>query len=214
MLVVDAAQSFGGQRGGRRVGTVGTTTTVSFYPSKPLGCYGDGGAVMTADPERAELLRSLRLHGQGSDKYHHRRVGLNSRLDTIQAAILLEKLTIFEAEIAARQIVAERYAAGLAGCVETPSVHEDAVSVWAQYTVLSDRRDHLGAALAAAGVPTAIHYPVPLHRQAAYRDCPAVPGGLPVSEALARRAISLPMHAYLAPAVQDRIIDAVRTALG
>ena len=214
VLIADAAQSFGGRRGGRRVGTVGAMTTVSFYPSKPLGCYGDGGAVMTADAGRAELLRSLRLHGQGSDKYHHRRVGLNSRLDTIQAAILLEKLTIFEEEIAARQIVAERYAAGLAGCVETPSVDEDAVSVWAQYTVLSDRRDHLGAALATAGIPTAIHYPVPLHRQAAYRDGPAAPGGLPVSEALARRAISLPMHAYLAPALQDRIIDAVRTALG
>ena len=214
VLVADAAQSFGGQRGGRRVGTAGAMTTVSFYPSKPLGCYGDGGAVITADAERAELLRSLRLHGQSSDKYHHRRVGLNSRLDTIQAAILLEKLTIFEEEIAARQSVAERYAAGLEGWVETPSAEAGAVSVWAQYTVLSDRRDHLGAALATAGIPTAIHYPVPLHRQAAYRDCPAAPGGLPVSEALARRAISLPMHAYLAPAAQDSIIDAVRTALG
>jgi dTDP-4-amino-4,6-dideoxygalactose transaminase len=213
VLIADAAQSFGGRRDSRRVGTMGAMTTVSFYPSKPLGCYGDGGALITADAERAELLRSLRLHGQGTDKYHHRRVGLNSRLDTIQAAILLEKLAIFEEEIAARQVVADRYAAGLAGCVETPSVDAGAVSVWAQYTVLSDRRDHLAAALAAAGIPTAIHYPVPLHRQPAYRDCPTAPGGLPMSEALARRAISLPMHAYLAPAVQDRIIDAVRAAL-
>jgi dTDP-4-amino-4,6-dideoxygalactose transaminase len=212
-LVADAAQSFGARRGRRRVGTMGAMTAVSFYPAKPLGCYGDGGALTTRDAERAELLRSLRLHGQGGDKYDHRRVGLNSRLDTIQAAILLEKLAIFAEEIAARQIVAGRYEEGLADCVVTPAVGLDTTSVWAQYTVLSDRRDHLAAALRAVGIPTAIHYPVPLHRQVAYREYPAAPGGLPVSERLARQAISLPMHAYLAPAAQDRIIAAVRSAL-
>ncbi len=212
-LIADAAQSFGGRRGRRRVGTMGTMTTVSFYPAKPLGCYGDGGALTTADAERAELLKSLRLHGQGSDRYDHRRVGLNSRLDTIQAAILIEKLSIFAEEIATRQIVAERYRDGLADCVVAPAVAAGSVSVWAQYTVLSDRRDHLAISLRSAGIPTAIHYPVPLHRQVAYRSCPAAPGGLPVAEGLARQVISLPMHAYLEPVDQDRIIAAVRDAL-
>ena len=131
----------------------------------------------------------------------------------VGAVELLEKLAIFAEEIAARQVVARRYEEGLADCVVTPSVGSDTVSVWAQYTVLSDRRDDLASSLRAAGIPTAIHYPVPLHRQVAYRECPTAPGGLPVSDRLARQAISLPMHAYLAPADQDRVIAAVRTAL-
>ncbi|MFO1059187.1 MAG: DegT/DnrJ/EryC1/StrS family aminotransferase [Dongiaceae bacterium] len=212
-LLADAAQSFGAVRDGRRVGTLGQLTTVSFYPAKPLGCYGDGGAVLTDDAERAALLRSLRLHGQGTDKYDHPRVGMNSRLDTLQAAILIEKLQIFAEEIEARQRVAERYDSGLAGCVAVPAIAPGVRSVWAQYTVISERRDRIVAALREDGIPTAIHYPLPLHRQLCYAGCRTAPGGLPVSERLARQVVSLPMHAYLEPETQDRIIAAVQAAL-
>jgi dTDP-4-amino-4,6-dideoxygalactose transaminase len=213
-LLADAAQSFGAVRDGRRVGAMGLLTTVSFYPAKPLGCYGDGGAVLTDEAERAQLLRSLRLHGQGSEKYDHPRVGLNSRLDTLQAAILLEKLQIFEEEIEARQRVAERYDAGLAGCVTVPAIAPGVRSVWAQYTIVSEQRDRIVAALAADGIPTAIHYPLPLHRQRCYAACRTLPDGLPVADRLARQVVSLPMHAYLEPATQDRIIAAVQAAVG
>jgi dTDP-4-amino-4,6-dideoxygalactose transaminase len=213
-VLADAAQSFGAARDGKRVGTMGALTTVSFYPAKPLGCYGDGGALLTDDAERAQLLRSLRLHGQGSDNYDHARVGLNSRLDTLQAAILLEKLQILAEEIEARQAVAERYEAGLADCVTVPKIASGTHSVWAQYTVMSKRRDRVAALLREEGIPTAIHYPLPLHRQLCYAGCRTAPGGLPVSERLAAQVVSLPMHAYLEPATQDRIIAAVQAAVG
>ena len=211
-LVDDAAQSFGGSYKGRRVGALGDYTTTSFFPAKPLGCYGDGGAVFTEGPAKAELLRSLRFHGKGGDKYDNVRIGLNSRLDTLQAAILIEKLAIFEDELAARQTVAARYAAALKGVntVTAPRVAESCTSAWAQYTLLVRDRDAMAAACKARGVPTAIYYPIPLNRQTGYASHPTVPGGVPISDRLATQVLSLPMHPYLDEATQDRIIEAVR----
>jgi dTDP-4-amino-4,6-dideoxygalactose transaminase len=189
--------------------------TSSFFPAKPLGCYGDGGAVMTDDDEMANVLRSLRMHGHGSDKYDNIRIGLASRLDTIQAAILIEKLKIFPDEIEARDRVARRYAQGLAGVAITPTVPAGSTSIWAQYTLRlpGGRRDALAASLKTEGIPTAIYYPIPLHRQQAYKQFPVGKGGVAVSDRLASEVISLPMHAYLDAPTQDRIIDAVRRAL-
>jgi dTDP-4-amino-4,6-dideoxygalactose transaminase len=211
----DAAQGFGASIGGRKLGTLGTMTATSFFPAKPLGCYGDGGAVLTDDGELAALLRSLRMHGQGSDRYDNVRIGLASRLDTIQAAVLREKLKIFPEEIEARNVVADRYTEGLRDVVTVPTVPEGYVSVWAQYTIRLEpgRRDAFAAALKIEGIPTAIYYPIPLHRQQAYKHYPVGEGGLPVSERLADEVISLPMHAYLDASTQDRIIGAVRRVL-
>jgi dTDP-4-amino-4,6-dideoxygalactose transaminase len=216
MLVLDdAAQAFGASYKGRKLGALAPATATSFFPAKPLGCYGDGGAVFTDDAELAARLKSLRLHGESADKYDAARIGITGRLDTIQAAILLEKLKIFAEEIVARNAAAQRYAAGLAGLATVPRCGNESTSVWAQYTIrlASGRRDALAAALKAQGIPTAIYYAKPLHRQAAYRGFPVVDGGLPVSEQLAAEVISLPMHAYLDQPVQDRIIAAIRRAL-
>jgi UDP-2-acetamido-2-deoxy-ribo-hexuluronate aminotransferase len=211
----DAAQAFGATYKNRRVGALAPATATSFFPAKPLGCYGDGGAVLTDDEELAGVLRSLRVHGEGSGKYDCVRIGLNGRLDTIQAAVLIEKLRIFPEEIVARERIARRYSAALADVTDVPKLARGSTSVWAQYTIrLADgRRDELAAALKPQGIPTAIHYPVPLHRQEPYRRFPVVEGGAPVSERLAEEVISLPMHAYLDEATQDRIIEAVRHAL-
>lgn len=211
----DAAQGFGGSYQNRRLGTFGHATATSFFPAKPLGCFGDGGAVMTDDDELADAMRSLRVHGQGSDKYDNIRIGLASRLDTIQAAILLEKLKIFPDEIDARNRVARRYTEGLSDIAMTPTVPAGSISVWAQYTLRLDggRRDALAAALKAEGIPTAIYYPIPLHLQQAYKHFPVGQGGVSVSARLAGEVISLPMHAYLDAPTQDRIIDATRRAL-
>ncbi len=211
----DAAQGFGASIGGRKLGTFGTMTATSFFPAKPLGCYGDGGAVLTDDEEVDALLRSLRMHGQGSDRYDNVRVGLASRLDTIQAAILREKLKIFPEEIEARNAVAHRYSEALTGVVTVPTVPDGYVSVWAQYTIRLEpsRRHAFAAALRAEGIPTAVYYPIPLHRQQAYKHYPVGEGGLPVSDRLADEVISLPMHAYLDAPTQDRVIDAVRRVL-
>ena len=197
------------------MGTFGQATATSFFPAKPLGCYGDGGAVMTDDDGFAEALRSLRVHGQGSDKYDNVRIGLASRLDTIQAAILLEKLKIFPDEIDARNRIANRYTEGLGDIVGVPRIPAGYTSVWAQYTirVAGGRRDALAAALKSEGIPTAIYYPIPLHRQQAYKHYPIGKAGVAVSDRLAAEVISLPMHAYLDAPTQDRIIDAVRRAL-
>ncbi|WP_119459316.1 DegT/DnrJ/EryC1/StrS family aminotransferase [Rhodospirillaceae bacterium SYSU D60014] len=210
-LLADAAQSFGAERAGRRVGAMGDAATTSFFPAKPLGCYGDGGAIFTQDENMAAVLRSLRMHGQGVDRYDNVRIGMTSRLDTVQAAILMEKLAILPDEILARQRVAQRYNDGLGDLIGTPRVEEGVRSVWAQYTITLDGRDQVAAELGAAGIPTAIYYPKPLHLQAAYRRFPA-PAGLPVSERLADYVLSLPMHPYLDPDTQDRIINAVRAA--
>lgn len=210
----DAAQSFGGRRGNRKVGTLAPVTTTSFYPAKPLGCYGDGGAVFTDDPEIAALLRSIRVHGQGSVQYAVDRVGLNARLDSLQAAVLLGKLPAFEGEVAARNRLADRYDAGLGDVVRTPLRPDGSVSTWAQYSILVDDRDGVRAQLAEAGVPTAVYYPAPMHLQPAYRDYGAGEGSLPVSEALCGRILSLPMHAYMRDEAADRVIEAVRAAAG
>ena len=217
MLVLDdAAQGFGATYRGSKLGVLATATATSFFPAKPLGCYGDGGAVFTDDDALAARVKSLRVHGEGVDKYEAARIGITGRLDTIQAAVLLQKLKIFPDEIVARDQVAERYAAGLADVATVPRVGNESTSVWAQYTIrlAPGRRDALAAALKSHGIPTAIYYAKPLHRQPAYRGFPVANGGVPVSERLAGEVISLPMHAYLDPPVQDRIIDAVRRALG
>lgn len=214
-LLDDAAQSFGASYRGRPIGTIGLATATSFFPAKPLGCYGDGGAVFTDDAALAATLRSLRVHGEGADKYDNLRIGLNARLDTIQAAVLLEKLKIFPAEIEQRNAVAERYNAGLADVATVPRLLAGCTSVWAQYTlrIAAEKRDAFGAALKAEGIPTAIYYRKPLHAQPAYARYPVAGNGLPVSERIAGEVVSLPMHPYLAPDTQDRIIDAARRAL-
>jgi len=212
----DAAQAFGATYKNRRVGALAPATATSFFPAKPLGCYGDGGAVLTDDEELAQVIRSLRVHGEGRGKYDCVRVGLNGRLDTIQAAVLMEKLRIFPEEIVARERAARRYSAGLADVATVPRLASGSTSVWAQYTLrlACGRRDGLAAALKTQGIPTAVHYPVPLHRQQPYQHFPTALGGAPVSERLAEEVISLPMHAYLEETTQDRIIEAVRDALG
>ena len=209
----DAAQAFGASYKGRRLGGMGVITATSFFPAKPLGCYGDGGAIFTDDAKFAEVLRSIRVHGQGSDKYDNVRLGLTGRLDTIQAAVLIEKLKIFDDEIAARNKVAERYAQGLGNVVTVPRLANGHTSVWAQYTIrlpAGTDRDAFAAALKEQGVPTAIYYPKSMHQQTAYKAYPVADGGLPVSERLSADVISLPMHAYLDEASQDRVIQAVR----
>jgi dTDP-4-amino-4,6-dideoxygalactose transaminase len=213
----DAAQAFGASYKGRRLGTSALATATSFFPAKPLGCFGDGGAIFTGDDELAHTLRSIRVHGQGSDKYDNVRFGLTGRLDTMQAAILIEKLKIFEDEIAARNQVAERYGQGLGNVVSIPRLASGCTSVWAQYTIRLPQgsdRNSFAAMLKAQGIPTAIYYPKSMHQQTAYRDFPVADGGLPVSETLSNDVISLPMHAYLDQPTQERIIKAVRGAFG
>jgi dTDP-4-amino-4,6-dideoxygalactose transaminase len=212
----DAAQGFGASFKGRRLGTFGLATATSFFPAKPLGCFGDGGAIFTDDAALAETLRSIRVHGQGGDKYDNVRLGLTARLDTMQAAILIEKLKVFEDEIAVRNAVADRYARGLGNVVTVPRLASGRTSVWAQYTIRLPEgtdRDGFAAALKAQGIPTAIYYAKSMHQQTAYRDFPTADGGLPVSESLSTDVISLPMHAYLDEAAQERIIAAVRGAV-
>lgn len=225
-LIADSAQGFGCTIDGKHPGHWADATTTSFFPAKPLGCYGDGGAVLTDDPALFERMDSLRVHGKATKsdiagktfdhdpKYLNVRIGMNSRLDTVQAAILIEKLAIFATEIEQRNAVAARYNEGLKGHVaSTPAVLKGGLSTWAQYTVEHDDRDGLAAHLKTQGVPTAVYYPIPMHKQDVYSVYPA-PGGLPVSEAKAERVISLPMHPYLEPEVQDRIIEAVRSFNG
>ncbi|WP_374546140.1 DegT/DnrJ/EryC1/StrS family aminotransferase [Rhodoblastus sp.] len=215
-LLCDAAQAFGATYKGRKLGTFGVATTTSFFPAKPLGAYGDGGAIFTDDDELAGVLRSIRVHGQGTDKYDNVRLGVTGRLDTIQAAILLEKLAIFSEEIAARDEIAARYAEGLKSVAIPPAVIADAQSVWAQYTIRlkPGQRDGFAAALRDAGVPTACYYPVPLHRQTAYKAFPSVGGRLAATDQLSQEVISLPMHPYLKPEAQQRIIAAAVKHLG
>jgi dTDP-4-amino-4,6-dideoxygalactose transaminase len=208
-VVADAAQSFGATLGDASVGDLAAITTTSFFPAKPLGCYGDGGAIMARSADDAAVLRSMRVHGSGTHKYDNTRIGINGRLDTIQAAILLQKLTLFPGELTARAAVAERYDAALTGVVATPQVVDGSTSAWAQYTVRVAARDQVAAAMKDVGVPTAVYYPRPLHQQTAYRRFPVAPGGLAVSEQLSAEVLSLPMHPYLSTSDQDRVIEAL-----
>jgi len=214
LMLCDAAQGFGGLLDGRRSGGIGDAAGTSFFPAKPLGCYGDGGASFTNDDGLNDLLRSIRMHGQGADKYENVRIGTNSRLDTIQAAILIEKLKIFPEEIEMREAVARRYNEAFANSnsIRVPRVIDGAQSTWAQYTIQVPERDRLQAALKAKGVPTAIYYTIPLSAQKAYSQYPSAP--VPVSEALGKTVISLPMHPYLDEATQDQIIEAVLQSVG
>jgi dTDP-4-amino-4,6-dideoxygalactose transaminase len=212
----DAAQSFGATLKGRQLGTFGLATTTSFFPAKPLGCFGDGGAIFTDDAELAAILRSIRVHGQGADKYDNVRLGMTARLDTMQAAILIEKLKIFDDEIATRNSIAERYAQGLDNIVKVPHIARGNTSVWAQYTMQLPShvsRNEFAAELKSRGIPTMVYYDRPMHRQTGYRHYPVVDDGrLPVSEKLSTGVISLPMHAYLNAITQDFIIEAVHRA--
>jgi UDP-2-acetamido-2-deoxy-ribo-hexuluronate aminotransferase len=208
----DAAQSFGGTYKGKRTGALAQVTATSFFPAKPLGCYGDGGAIFTDDGHLAEILHSIRVHGQGIHKYENVRIGLNGRLDTLQAAILLAKLDVFEQEVAQRQNVARRYSEALRQVVQVPYVAADCTSVWAQYSVLTDRRAALQDHLRAAGIPTAIYYPIPLHQQGAFKHLSYESGDFPISESLSQRILSLPMSPYLSEEDQERIIRIVLTS--
>jgi dTDP-4-amino-4,6-dideoxygalactose transaminase len=209
-LIADSAQGFGCTLDGEHPLHWADCATTSFFPAKPLGCYGDGGATLTNDDADIAILRSLANHGHGADKYDNVRIGMNSRLDTFQAAILIEKLAIFADEIRLRNEIADRYAERLAGLVRTPRVIAGGVSTWAQYTIETDDRDGLAAHLKARRIPTAIYYPKPLHLQTAYREFPVGAGGTANSEAAAAKVLALPMHAYLTEAAQDEIARAVR----
>lgn len=222
-LIADSAQGFGCTLNGEHPLNWADVATTSFFPSKPLGAYGDAGAVFSKDARFHDLLISLRVHGQGvpSDaesqafshdpKYLNLRIGMNARMDTLQAAVLLQKLTIFEDEIAARNRVADRYAQGLSDLVTTPKVIDGGVSIWAQYTIETDDRDGLAAHLKTQEIPSAVYYPIPIHRQAVYAAYPTAPDGLPVTDAKADRVISLPMHPYLTEDDQDAVIGAIRS---
>jgi dTDP-4-amino-4,6-dideoxygalactose transaminase len=213
-VIADAAQSYGATLDNRRVGTLARITTTSFFPAKPLGCYGDGGAIFTDDDELSAVIRSLLFHGRSvHDKYDNIRIGMNARLDTLQAAILIEKLALFDEEKIARQAAADYYTAALKDVVGTPTMVPGATSVWAQYTMRVENRDRVAATLKAEGIPTNIYYPRPLHTQTVYNAYPVAPGGLPVTEQLARTVLSIPMHAYLDRGTQDRVIDGVRRAV-
>jgi dTDP-4-amino-4,6-dideoxygalactose transaminase len=212
----DAAQSFGASYRGRKLGTFSLATATSFFPAKPLGCFGDGGAIFTDDTGLFELLRSIRVHGQGVDKYDNVRLGMTARLDTLQAAILLEKLNIFDDEVRSRNLIANRYTKALSNVVHVPLVPDGSTSVWAQYSIrLPDGvdRQKFAATLKGQGIPTMVYYERPMHQQTAYEHYPIVDGGLPVSEKLAKRVISLPMHPYLEADTQDLIVECVRRAV-
>jgi len=210
-VLEDACQSFGALYHGKKACSLADIAATSFFPAKPLGCYGDGGAVFTDDDRPAAIMRSIRIHGQGSDKYNNARIGINGRCDTMQAAVLLAKMEIFEREMELRQIVAARYSTALAGVVTPPSVPAACRSAWAQYSVLSDHRDALMAKLKDAGIPTAIYYPKPLHLQEAFAYLGYSPGSMPVSEYIASRIFSLPMHPYLTEEEQANVAGAVRS---
>ncbi len=216
-VIEDAAQSFGALYKGRGSGNLSTIGCTSFFPSKPLGCYGDGGALFTNDDGLARAMAELRNHGQ-AERYLHTRIGINGRLDTMQAAVLLAKLEVFDEELAQRQKAAGAYTARLQDAVRTPMVLADRTSAWAQYTIEVDERAEVEKALAAAGIPTAVHYPTPLHLQPVYaelsREMGWKRGSFPVAERAAERVLSLPMHPYLTAEQVEAVSEAVRSAVG
>ncbi|WP_170542360.1 DegT/DnrJ/EryC1/StrS family aminotransferase [Ruegeria conchae] len=211
-LICDSAQGWGACYKGRTTGSIGRITTTSFFPAKPLGCYGDGGALFTDDPELAAVLDSFRVHGKGIEKYDNVRIGVNSRLDTLQAAILLEKLALYAEEITAREAIAQRYTSALSTHFVTPDIPHDVQSTWAQYTLRAksaEQRSEVMASLKKQGIPTAIYYPKPLHYQTAYRDFPADPEGLRNSETASTCVFSIPMSPYLTQDDQEKVIAAL-----
>jgi UDP-2-acetamido-2-deoxy-ribo-hexuluronate aminotransferase len=209
-VIEDAAQSFGAAYKGKRSGGLSTIGSTSFFPSKPLGCYGDGGALFTDDDALAKAMREIRVHGQDR-RYHHPRIGINGRLDTIQAAVLLAKMERFDWEVEQRGKIGARYSKLLATGKKlvTPFIEPYNTSVYAQYTILVDERDEVCKKLNAAGIPTAVHYPVPLHMQPAFSACGHREGDFPISESCSKRVISLPMGPDLDETTQDQIVDAV-----
>lgn len=204
-VIEDAAQSFGATNKGRKSGNLSTIATTSFFPSKPLGCYGDGGAIFTSDEELATVVRQIARHGQDR-RYHHLRIGVNSRLDTLQAAILLPKLDIFDDELTKRQRVAERYTQQIneTGITTTPHVEQYNTSAWAQYTIRVEHREDVQTAFKEAGVPTAVHYPIPLNQQPAVVDDKA---HVPIGDKISQEVMGLPMHPYLSRKDQDQIVE-------
>ena len=212
-LIADAAQSYGAKLGNRAVGALAPATAASFFPAKPLGAYGDGGALLTDDDERAAHYKSIRAHGKGSDKYDIVRLGLNARLDTLQAAILMAKLTVFDDELVAREKLARFYDSQLKDVVEIPRRVPDSMSAWAQYCILVNNRDEVAKRLKEAGVPTAVYYPLPMHLQTAYARFGQGPGSLPVSEELSQRILALPMNPYLDAEGAAHVANAVRRAV-
>lgn len=208
-VIEDAAQSFGASCKEKMACNLTDMAATSFFPAKPLGCYGDGGAVFTNDKDIAEKIQSLRVHGKGSDKYDNVRIGINGRLDTIQAAILLAKLEIFPEEIKQRQTVAQKYAKGLQEKVTVPEPPDRYTSAWAQYSIITNQRHLLIETLKKKDIPTAIYYPKPLHLQTAFSYLDYEKGYFPVSEQTAETIVSLPMHPYLDTNSQDTIIESV-----
>ena len=211
-VIEDAAQSFGATYKGRRSCNLSLIGCTSFFPSKPLACYGDGGACFTSDAALATKMRHIRDHGQKA-RYHHTLLGLNSRLDTIQAAVLLAKLECFDAELASRTRIAQRYTELLHGQVMTPHIDASNTCVYAQYTVQMDKRDQVQARMRDKGVPTAVHYPVPIHLQPVFAGLGLARGSFPAAEAAAERVLSLPMHPYLTEAQQTQVVESLRSAL-
>lgn len=215
-VIEDAAQSFGALYHGRHSGNLSTIGCTSFFPSKPLGCYGDGGACFTNDDEFAAAMFELRNHGQDR-RYHHTRIGINGRMDTIQAAVLLAKLDVFNNELLARNEVADRYTALLQDAVKTPRLGADCTSAWAQYTIEVDERETIERAMREIGVPTAVHYPVALHLQPVFvtlaKQFGLGAGSFPHAEGAAKHVLSLPMHPYLTPNGIQHVADAIKTAL-
>jgi dTDP-4-amino-4,6-dideoxygalactose transaminase len=208
-VLVDGAQSFGGISNNRRVGSMGDATTTSFFPAKPLGCYGDGGAIFTQDDSDAELINSIRLHGKGSHKYENIRIGMNSRMDTMQAAILIEKLKIFPDELIAREKVANLYTEKLSENIRTPVLSNNLKSAWAQYTIIIEDRDRVQDELKSINIPSVVYYPIPLSEQVGYKQYPSVQTGLNVSNFLSERVLSLPMHPYL----KDKEVHDISSAI-
>lgn len=215
-LIEDAAQGFGSTYEGKKAGSFGDVAATSFFPAKPLGAYGDGGAIFTDSDELANLLISIRVHGQGIDKYDNVRMGLNGRLDTLQAAVLLEKLKIFDKEIEMRNEVAATYNEKLSDILQTPQATAGKTSVWAQYSVLAanaEQREMLLNTLSKNSIPSAVYYRIPIHLSTAYQNLAYMPGSLPVSEDLSRRIFSLPMHPYLKKEDIDQICAIIRKVL-
>lgn len=209
-LLQDSAQSFGSSYFGKRAGSQGHCSATSFFPAKPLGCYGDGGAIFTDDDELCEVLKSIRVHGMGSDRYDNIRIGINGRLDSIQAAVLLAKMTVFEKELDLRNQVAAKYSARLSSKYKTPYIPDDYVSAWAQYCILAESTEHraeLQEKLKQHDIPTMIYYPIPLHLQTAYKSLGYEVGTMPVAEAVAKRIFALPMHPYLSDEDLNKICD-------